>query len=207
MVRTTLPLFSLSAAGTIARTLTYASNRSGPFARLRTKPGDPRTQKQLAHRTAMLFSARAWAVLSAANKATWNNEPFALKFTPYHAFCHTNLQRYRQQLGFTQRPATYSVPTASTYDTPSIANVAGQVHITFPNLVPNGDWGMYLWRKHSSPVTRTYKWCLGVILLDTSRTYTFYDLDPLAGANYYRGRTFRKGGLWSVLTPEFNVTI
>lgn len=59
-------------AGSIAGT-TFARNRSGAYARARTKPINPNTAAQVAVRSALAFLTDQWAnTLTAVQRAAWN---------------------------------------------------------------------------------------------------------------------------------------
>lgn len=207
MARTTGPLLSLSAAGTIARTLSYGRNRSGSFVRFRTMPADPRSQKQLAYRSAIRMLSMAWHDISAARKALWHDLPTAARLSPYHAYCELNLQLFRQSIGLGQVP-DYSIgDLAPTYDAPTIANVDGRVTLTVPNLDPGSCWGVYIWRDTATDPPHDLEHCLATCAISSVRTYTWFDTPPAPGHYYYHIRPYRWNQSWKPTFPELDVVL
>lgn len=207
MVQTTAPLFSISAAGTIARTLTYGHNRSSPFVRYRSMPVDRHSQKQGAFRSAMRLLSNRWPTLTQIWKDKWNAKPLSTSLSPFHAFTRFNMLRFRQQLPFSKQPTIQALMGHPVYDAPTIANVNGRVVLTINLTSGKGAWGIYLWRNTSTSVPRDLEHCIGVFDFEHERTYTFTDTPTEPGHYYYQFRPFRVRGFWSPLLPELDIEV
>lgn len=207
VTKTTAPLFSLAASGTVARTLSFGSNRSGSFVRFRSMPGDPQTQKQVAYRSALYLLSTHWKKITQANQNLWNNEPIALEFTPYHAFVGYNLTRFAATTTLSQRPIRISANLHATYSDLAITNVDGHAVITFNITNVFGAWGIYLWRNSSTSVPMDLDHCIGVQRMDRPGGHLIVDIPSAPGTYYYQLRPFRRLGFWSPLWPELNVTV
>lgn len=207
MTKTTAPLFSRSASGTVARTITFGNNRSGSFMRFRSMPEDPRTQKQLAYRSALYLLSTHWKKITAANQALWINEPTALEFTPYHAFVGFNLKRFATTDSLSQRPIRASLNAHAVYSNLAIENVDGHAVITFNITTLWGAWGIYLWRDSSTSVPMDLDHCIGVQRLDRTGGHLIVDIPSEPGHYYYQLRPFRRYGYWSPTWPELDVVV
>ena len=88
MAKTTGPLISLDAHGSLAKTLNYSSRRSGPQCRKYNKPTGVPSAKQRGQRRLTEFLVAQWQNMSAADKATWAENAGASKYNlpAYHYF-------------------------------------------------------------------------------------------------------------------------
>lgn len=91
MAKTTGPLLSIEAHGSLSKILTYSRRRSGSQARKYNKPTVPATAKQRGQRRLTEFLVAQWQNMSAADKATWaaNARPTGLNLSGYHYFLRT----------------------------------------------------------------------------------------------------------------------
>lgn len=200
-------MLSVRAAGSFGNTLTYAENQSGPIGRFRALPADPRNQKQLAYRSAMRMLSLAWQFVTPFLKATWDNEPLALKYSNYHAFCSFNLLRFAQSLPFSKQPTIISAAAGPTFDPPYIEAVDGRAVMTIPNVVKHGAWGIYLWRDTSTSVPYKLAHCIGVYRFEWNGTHRFTDIPPEPDHYYYQLYPFRTRGCWATPLPELDVVV
>lgn len=206
-MKLTGPMLSVRAAGSFGNTLTYAENQSGPIGRFRALPADPRSQKQLAYRSAMRMLSLAWATINDAYQASWDNEPLAIAYSNYHAYCAYNLIRFRSSLGLTQRSPPDGYEATATADPPYAEAIDGRAVITLPNVIHNTEWGIYLWRDDSTNVPHDYEHCLGVYDFQHDGTYRFTDIPPQPGTWYYHLQGFRPRGANGKDHGEVDVTI
>ena len=80
MAKTTAPLLSERASGSIGGSLTYDTHRGIPVVRRRGSTAQPRTKAQLRARGRFARLTKAWRALTASQRAQWNtwaaaNEP------------------------------------------------------------------------------------------------------------------------------------
>jgi len=74
MARVTGPLFSLTAANSIAETITYYTVRGIACVRQYFVPANPNTVAQQARRTIFTWAVNGWHnILSAANRLEWRD--------------------------------------------------------------------------------------------------------------------------------------
>lgn len=67
------PLFSLTASGTLDRTLTYSTNGTETTVKKLPSFEKPRTANQAAHAAKVADMSASWLSLSAGTKTLWNN--------------------------------------------------------------------------------------------------------------------------------------
>lgn len=72
MAKVTGGLLSLSARGSVADTLTFASWRGQPYVRQRVIPANPNTTSQQSTRNAFYFAVQTWKNAGALLRAPWN---------------------------------------------------------------------------------------------------------------------------------------
>lgn len=71
MARVTGPLMSMSASGTIANTLTFATTRGIPVVRSYAVPSNPNSFPQRVARAVMRYAGEQWVAFDNATKALW----------------------------------------------------------------------------------------------------------------------------------------
>jgi len=88
MAKTSGPLLSLEAHGSLSNILTYSRKRTGSQVRKYNKPTVPATAKQRGQHRLTEFLVAQWQNMSAADKATWaaNARTSGLNLSGYHYF-------------------------------------------------------------------------------------------------------------------------
>lgn len=91
MAKTTGPLLSLEAHGSLSKILTYSKKRTGSQARKYNKPTLPASAAQRGQRRLTEFLVAQWINMSDADKATWaaNARASGLNLSGYHYFLRT----------------------------------------------------------------------------------------------------------------------
>jgi hypothetical protein len=141
MARTTGPLMSMDASGTIGKSITFASWKGRSYVRRRVIPANPMSPGQVATRSMMRFLAQAWKTIATVNQATWQQTAASLKISPFNAYIRANMAWFTQLTA----PAQMDPPAqASTPQNPnSLSAVGGVRQITVGLGSPvNADiWG------------------------------------------------------------------
>lgn len=107
MARPRAPLLSVSASGTLADTLTYASWRGRPYIKRKSTPADPQSDAQMANRALMRYLQVLWPTISDAYKTTWDTHPDRQRLSRYHCYLQANAARWAHLHG----PSLYYPPT------------------------------------------------------------------------------------------------
>lgn len=97
MAKTRAPLFSVSAAGTVGRLVTFRRVMIGGVAQVRPMTIAPPTQRQVEHRAIMAAARLAWRDLDTTTKSAWTVYATHLGLPAFATYCKE---------WFTQRPAS-----------------------------------------------------------------------------------------------------
>lgn len=112
MAKTTAPLFSASASGTIGRVLTMCTTRGQHLAKRKNTPSKTQSAAQIARRQLYSSAAELWRRLPPAAKAAWSAEALRDGITPYNAYIREVLTLGALPVG------TLWDNGGTTYDTP-----------------------------------------------------------------------------------------
>lgn len=94
MAKTKLPLFSQSASGTFAKTITFQNRAGEHAAHLRIKRAENPSQKQLYNRYVMAECRKAWGGLSSVQKDAWQKSAVSQGYpSGYHHFMQSYLEQ------------------------------------------------------------------------------------------------------------------
>ena len=94
MVKTTGPMFSLDARGTLGDSVIFSKGKKSTFAKKFHKPTNPRSDKQIARRAMIKFLTQTWTGLHNSYKNSFNVMAAKWNISPYHAFLKFNSQRW-----------------------------------------------------------------------------------------------------------------
>lgn len=119
MARTSGPLFSLDASGSVGKTIVYSKWRGRNYVRQHVIPTNPRSGLQVGIRAVFAYMAVHWAALSDAIKADWVAEGVRDNITGLDAMIRYNVGLARRNLGWWEEPSptpatTPNAPTSPT---------------------------------------------------------------------------------------------
>jgi hypothetical protein len=145
---------SLSASGSVAGTLTYATWKGRPYVRQLVTPSNPKSGPQKYTRAMMSFLASVWRSLDGATQATWQDLASQGNYSPFNAFVSFNMRRWTQQQGPTTEPDFSGPATADTVGLIEYAGGVRQIGVSITLTVKAGSWGygIALDQLSSSPV-------------------------------------------------------
>lgn len=110
MAKVTAPLFSLSASGTVGKTITFGSWRGINWVRERFIPANPQTAEQQNVRGALALVVEYFKnTLGASVKTDYNTEAEGRKYSGYNLFMRDAMDAYIDQLGATTTPVSLNV--------------------------------------------------------------------------------------------------
>ena len=120
MVKTTGPLFSLAASGTLGEAIVYSSNKGRSYVRQHVTPANPQTGAQIGRRAMTKFLSKQWASISAVDQATWQDLADQMVVSPDNAYISQNLERWHifltpgktYPIGNTGTPSTSALSAA-----------------------------------------------------------------------------------------------
>lgn len=96
MVKLTGPLHAVNAAGSFAGSLIAQTWKGRTYMRKLTKPKQPRTAGQQAHRAIITFLSQLWAAISTDDKAAWAAAAATLNIPEYNAYMAYNLGNWQR---------------------------------------------------------------------------------------------------------------
>lgn len=132
-------LFSLSASGTIARTLTYGNWKGIPYARQRVTPANPRSTEQTKTRQSFAFLQELYKFLPSIGREPWEAATVGIPMTPINMLIAKNNGLLRDEIDLdllVMSPgARGGIPPASIAPTPGSGTMT--VAVTAPTI-PSG---------------------------------------------------------------------
>lgn len=207
MARTTGPLMSLDASGTVAGTIVFSKWKGRNYVRQRVIPSNPRSPAQVGVRAMMKFLSQIWAGLSTMEKATWQTQADAITASPFNAFTKYNMARWGIDDGPTEEypAAETSTPVAMDDLTPTGGLRSVSVSVTTDT---NADsWGVILCRSEVMGFTPSRANAIALLPAGSAATVTYLDtpLDP--GTWYYRAANFNVDGIIGAYVAEESAVV
>ena len=98
MARTTGPLLSMDASGSVGNALTFAHWKGRNYVRRYAVPGNPRSDAQQSIRTAMMYYTAQYKVDPAEVQAQWGAEAESQKISPFNAFTRAGIKNWSSSL-------------------------------------------------------------------------------------------------------------
>lgn len=151
MARTTGPLMSLDASGSVASTIVFSKWKGRNYVRQLVIPANPQSGLQVGVRALITFASQYWKTgVSDAHKATWNTLAAQQKISPFNAYIQVNGARNRAGTGFTpvNPPVTAAGEAAPTAGTATAAYRS--LSVAWTDSVGANDTATYI---YSSTVT------------------------------------------------------
>lgn len=139
MAKTTAPILSLGASGTIAKTMVYSTWRGIPYVRRHLIPSNPNTVGQQATRNVFTTMSAMWKVAPALLTTPWDTFATGRPFLGRNAFIGQNVKAMRGEVDadlFIGSPgARGGLPPDSVVSAPT----SGTLTLTFVNpALPTG---------------------------------------------------------------------
>lgn len=142
MAKTSGPLLSLSATGSIADSITFGSWRGVSYARQKVTPANPRTAAQQANRTRFALLREMFKLAPAVLRAPWTAFASGRKFTDMNAFVGENNRVLVGQTDFAaflgSPGARGGLPPLSVSAADGGDNTSVDVTVTAPDQIPDG---------------------------------------------------------------------
>jgi len=107
--KVTGPLFSISASGTVAKSMTFSSWKGISYVREWFTPANPQTAKQTNNRTALSLLVESWQGESGSTQDFWNEDAQGYAMSGFNLYVKKGLKAYIAQLGVDTTPVSVSV--------------------------------------------------------------------------------------------------
>ena len=202
MARVTGPLFSMSASGTVGKTITFASWKGRAYVRERVIPANPKSAKQTGIRAMMSFLSQAWTSISALSKATWEELAAQKSISTFNAFGSETLSRWQNVSTPTQ---TYPAAEASTPLTVTTQTLTGGEGCVTVAITPSGDtniWGLLVFRDTAEITAPSWANCVAVLMANGANAVTWVDSPLDAGTYHYRTAVFNTDGILGTVKAD-----
>lgn len=86
MSRLRMPQMAEDASGKFGKHIVYATWKGRPYSRLKVTPQNPKTDKQVAHRTLFKLAVREFLAMTPEQKYAWNKAGEAEQLTGLNLF-------------------------------------------------------------------------------------------------------------------------
>lgn len=208
MARTSAPLLSLDARGSVAGALVYSSWKGRPYVRQLVRPANPKSASQVGMRSMMAFLSQAWAGLGAVAQALWEEIAADLNVSPFNAYVRFNQRNWRDFLSPSSVPTTLRGQavdeTADGAATPQERTMV--ISGTVPN-VAGTNWGYALFRSITTPFTTSWANCIHCGVAASGAAILYNDGPLLPDTYYYNIRNFDLLGSLGAENADFDGTI
>lgn len=208
MVKVQAPALSLDASGQLAGALVFSKWKGRNYVRTLVKPANPKSGGQVGVRSAFKFLSQQWSVLSAANKATWEDPAEQEIISEFNAYMSENLLRNRNFLGMGKEHPVDAAAGPDAIDTFTATAGVRQITIALSLAAPGtAGWGFLIYRSTSTGFTPAFDNLVAVIATDGVSDVYFVDtpLDP--DTYYYDAKPFSDSGGLGSLDGEINATV
>lgn len=195
MARVSGPLLSLSASGTIANTLVYASWKGRPYARTHVIPTNPKTAAQVAVRSMLKFLSQYWTSEADLEKASFETLSEAANVSPFNSYVGYNQSRFRDFHGPAQ---TYPAAETATPGTVTLAAPSGAPRSVTLSVEPStatDQWGYLVYRSATEITTPSWNQVVAVLPIDGTDAVVWTDSGLSAGTYHYRVALFTEDGV------------
>jgi hypothetical protein len=181
---------SISASGSLGKTVTFSSWKGRAYARQLVTPSNPKSAGQMSVRAMMKFLAQSWAALTTGNKATWLLIAADSSISPFNAYVAYSLNRWTHFKGPTKEYPAADASTPAAAPTTTVTAAVRELSLSIADGAPVSTWGFVI---HRSTVTGfTPSRATGVICqIKTATPTVIIDTPLLTGIPYY----YRVGGL------------
>lgn len=139
MAKTSAPLLSFDASGSVAKTVVYGSWRGVPYARRHVIPGNPNTIAQQETRNIFRMLSQMWKTLPAGAVAPWDAFAVGRPFLGVNQFTGQNLRAFRKPTTqsdmalFIGSPGARGGPAPQGIDlTPAATSIAASLSLPSP---------------------------------------------------------------------------
>jgi len=194
MARTTAPLFSMSASGTLNDSIVFSNWKGRSYVRSHVIPHNPKSAAQTGIRAMMKFLSQQWAGLSTANQATWATLADAKKVSAFNAFVSYNLARWREFKGPSiEYPAAETV-SAGTVTLGAPAGGPRNIVLTLTPSTATNMVGIVIFRDSATIVTANWNIAIAIAAVSSTDPITYTDSPLDAGTYHYRAALLTDDG-------------
>lgn len=207
MVKVAAPALSLEASGSLGGIMVFSKWKGRPYVRTLVTPSNPKSGGQVGVRAMFRFLSQAWAGLTAADQATWEDRADQTIVSPFNAYMGFDQARWRDF----EAPSTTDPPAVA--DTLAVVGtvtaVAGvrSATLTLPITTANEGWGIMAFRSLSTGFDTAFDNAIRAGTIDGTNDVVIVDTPLTPGTYYYNFRTWTEDGQVSAEIGEESVVI
>lgn len=142
MAKTTAPLLSFGASGTIAKTAVFSTWRGVPYARRHVIPANPNSTGQQATRNVFKTMTEAWKVAGALAVAPWNAFATGRPFVGRNAFIGQNVEVLRAEADMTNFIGSPGARGGLPPNSIALTAGVGEITVDFTNPTAPTGWAI-----------------------------------------------------------------
>ncbi len=195
MVKLTGPCMSMTASGTLNKTLTFSIWKGRAYARQRVIPVNPRSANQTGMRCMFSFLSKQWDGLSAPDKASYDADAEARSISPFNSFMKRNMDRWKNYNPPSQNFTAAEASTPLTVTTMGLTGGEAHVNVELTPSAATDIWGMEVYRDLAEITDPNNSNAVYVIEADGVNMVEFNDSGLEAGTYHYRAAVINTDGI------------
>lgn len=204
MARTTGPLFSLDASGSVGGALTFSRWKGRSYVRRLVIPSNPKSGAQVGRRAMLSWISKAWAALSTGEKAGWQTLAEEINCAPFNAYVKYNMEAWHNFLMPTQTPPAARAGTPSDRAISVCAWEENRIKISHLATALNDGWGMMIFASLTTGFdTSVGTAIMAVTEIDLVLTHDYWT-PPSVDTWYFNSRAFSDDGAVAAEGGEYS---
>lgn len=202
MAKVTGPLMSMTASGTVGKTLTFGTWKGRAYVRNHVIPNNPKSALQVGVRAMFGFLAAAWNALGGTDKSSYDEGAAAQQISAFNEYMQNNMDRWANN----QAPSENAVPaetvTGATISAHTYTGGENHVDIDLTLSTATDQSAVAIFRDSAEITTLSYSKCIAVIPVGGDTTLQYVDSDLAAGTYHYRMAAITNDGNFGALLAD-----
>ena len=201
-------MFSLTASGSLAKTITFATWKGRPYARELVTPNNPKSGPQVGLRAMFGYLAQRWTSIGSANQDSWIPLAEQITASTFNAYMRFNQKLWRDNLAPTKNVSHAQVGTLGA--TPTLAATGGvrSVLINFDVVTENQNWGVIIYRSTTTAFTPALDTAKKIMLIgEGTIANSFLDSPLIADTYFYNAILFTLDGVLGSVIGEQSAVV
>lgn len=153
MARSTGPLFSLDASGSIGGAITFSKWKGRNYVRRRVIPSNPKSGGQVGRRAMMKFIAQEWTNIDPGDQATWQTIANELNASLFNGYIKQNMLDWHNFLCPAQPHPAARVLTPSDNALTAVAWEENRIKLSIEGSALGDSWGIIIFGALGAAVT------------------------------------------------------
>lgn len=207
-MKTTGPMFSLDASGSIGGILTASKWKGRSYFRTLVKPSNPKTAGQVANRAMLKFLSQSWANLTSPQKANWDQLAANLSISPFNAYVKENQRRWTNVLTPSVNYPAGNSDIAGTESTPVLTAGVKMIQVALTITALNQNFGIWLCAQNGGGPSMVKSETLAIVEAKSVATFNFMHTGLTTGdVWHYIATTFSLDGVVGAATVPVQATV